>query len=122
LDRYRDADLSLIAVSYNKPAEAEDVKRITLVAPEKDLIQGVKKGDISWVDFDIAYRQQLADTLDLDLLVKVLACICFAERKRGVILLAYEKVAVKSHRSILADILNKSGLIDTAVEEFKVMK
>lgn len=119
IDKYRDANLSLIAVSYNKPDDATDVKLINILAPEKSLMQGFKRGEINWMDFDISYRQQISRTMDLKLLVRALACIGTVENTKGVILLSFEKQPFKSHRSILADILNKSKLIDVAVEEYK---
>lgn len=118
LDKYREAELTLVSAAYNKP-DVDDVKVMNVLAPEKELLCAYRAGEVDWLDYDLRYRTQIAKSIDLKMLVTTLSCLACIEQTKGIILLTYEKQSVKSHRSILGDLLNKSGLIDIAVEEYK---
>lgn len=116
---YENADYTLLSVSRTTPKlEGSNIKALPILAPSEKLLSDYKEGRITWVQYERQYRDYLS-TLDLEDCVEAFACLTSLEHTRGIVLLCYEKDFMHCHRSILAEVLNESGLIDEAVEEFK---
>lgn len=115
---YVDSGYTLLSISRTTPnIQTANILQLTMLAPSEDLFKRVKSGEISWVDYEHEYRDQISK-LDLERCIKLISAVTYAQGSNGVVLLCYEKDSMKCHRSILADVLNKLGILEEAVEEF----
>lgn len=119
IKNYINANYTLLSISRTTPnIKDANIKELPILAPSQQLLDDYKNGRISWIDYDTQYREQIAKLGKLQDLITVFACLVTCEYTRGIVLLCYEKDYMHCHRTILADIINQSGLVDEAVEEF----
>lgn len=119
LKAYKESGYTLVSISRTMPKLEEDIKVLSLLAPSQQLLNRRKSGEYNWVDYEYHYRKEIESAkITPEFIIQILSSLVFLEQTNGIVLLCYEKDHMKCHRSILADILNQSGVLDEAVEEF----
>lgn len=83
------------------------------IAPNQDILQGYKSGQLDELDYELKYRLQLqnADVLgDWDKMLEIVGNL--KKEYRGIVFLCYEKSGSFCHRHIFADYMKEKYNID----------
>lgn len=86
------------------------------LAPSAELFRSKRDGHISLQEFEKRYIIEMADT-NLAEVVRKLEYLAEISGARGIVLLGYGTQDKVCHRSILANLLNESGLLEKRVTE-----
>ena len=83
------------------------------IAPNQDILQGYKSGQLDELDYELKYRLQLqnADVIgDWDKMLEIVGNL--KKEYRGIVFLCYEKSDSFCHRHIFADYMKEKYNID----------
>lgn len=86
------------------------------LSPSNELFQEKRDGKIDFLEFAKRYTIELSN-LDFEGEIKKLEHLLEFCSAKSIVLLGYGSDPGKCHRSILRDILNKSGLLENKVHE-----
>ena len=86
------------------------------LSPSNELFQEKRDGEIDFLEFSKRFTIELSN-LNFDDEIKKLENLKEFFRAKSIVLLGYGSDPSKCHRSVLRDILNKSGLLEYPVHE-----
>ena len=91
------------------------------LSPTTDLFQKLKFGEINFETYQKGYVIELAE-INFSTIIKKLERLAEECSAVGIVLMGYEEDPSLCHRSLLADILNKSGLLVNPITEYNIIK
>lgn len=86
------------------------------LAPSRDLFFDIKNGRISRDEYICRYFEEQKN-LDIPKLLFRFYSLIDASNAKGVCMMCYEKDRTKCHRSLLAEIINNSGILEDKIKE-----
>lgn len=86
------------------------------LAPSPGLLREWKRGQISYEEFEIKFREEQR-RIDYEAVLKKISFLCDCSNANGAILFGYGEDPFQCHRSVVSDIINELGLLNNPVEE-----
>lgn len=87
------------------------------LAPSNELYHAYKNSEITQKDYLVSYEEELHE-VDLEKLISRFELLSRLSNSSGIVLMTYGKPETEgTYRSVTADYLNKSGLLDNLVYE-----
>lgn len=121
-DKYMDSGNRFTEISIMEfiPRKYQNynIKELPILNPSKDLYDQYQSKKIDRLEFSMRYAEQIK-TLPVEQLIRIFACLSYVEGSNGVMLLGVKKYGIECHRSVIADMINRSGIVLYKVTEFK---
>lgn len=87
------------------------------LAPSNSLFQERRDCNLDLETYKKRYAIELSKTVDFEQLITKLEALAKISNSRGIILMGYDKNPDNCHRSVLAEILNHSNLLEYEIDE-----
>jgi uncharacterized protein YeaO (DUF488 family) len=87
------------------------------LSPSVELLRQYRDGQIGWSEYKAKFTQEMSG-LDFVEVLKRISFLCDLSGAKGAVLMGFGKDYTRCHRSVLAEIINGCGFLNSEVKEF----